>query len=70
MKNFLVSLPKPSNIVAREPISSIEGLRRNLKKGKFRYAYHSFEPASLYSEMVARRLLDLGSGLGIFHDWP
>ena len=27
MKNFLVSLPKPSNIVAREPISSIEGLR-------------------------------------------
>ena len=28
MKNFLVSLPKPSNIVAREPISSIEGLRR------------------------------------------
>ena len=25
MKNFLVSLPKPSNIVAREPISSIEG---------------------------------------------
>jgi hypothetical protein len=38
----------------------------HLKKGKFRYAYHSFEPASLYSEMVARRLLDLGSGLGIF----
>jgi hypothetical protein len=28
MKNFLVSLTKPSNIVAREPISSIEGLRR------------------------------------------
>ena len=30
MKNFLVSLPKPSNIVAREPISSIEGLRRKV----------------------------------------
>ena len=30
MKNFLVSLPEPSksNMVAREPISSIEGLRR------------------------------------------
>jgi len=52
MKNFLVSLPKLWNIVAREPISSIEGLRRKFfslgtpQERKFRYAYHSFEPAS------------------------
>jgi hypothetical protein len=63
MKNFLVSLPKPynSNIVAREPISSIEGRRRSFFS--FRWPASAIESVSL---LDARRRASPASSLRSF----